>query len=210
MDIAFLGSLVTTIMILGCYSFYFKRTVFYKMIESTYIGATLGMGIAIGVRNILDSGINPIAQGNYMAIIPVVLGLLYFARVSRRWGHLSRLPVAIIVGIGMNVAVLGAVGGTIIPQLRGAMVQIVSPGNPATTLGRAIAVIFTFCVLYYFFWHTWSRSGSGSGVKNLISRLGRIGIMMAFGASFGINIIAYGNLVFERLLLVLQFFRLAG
>lgn len=81
-------------------------------------------------------------QGGLLTV-PVVLGLVFIlARATPRTARVGNLTVAVLVGIGAAVALLGAVAGTLLPQLLG-----VGNGSPVTSL---LSVLITIAVLFYF------------------------------------------------------------
>ncbi|MCA9979480.1 MAG: hypothetical protein KDD89_01550 [Anaerolineales bacterium] len=120
-------------------------------------------------------------QGGLLTV-PVVLGLAFvLARATPRTARVGNLALAVLVGIGAAVALVGALVGTLLPQLLSA-----GSGSPVVTF---ISVLITICVLFYFH-HQLQAVAVNTAVsaprwQQLIGgTIGRALLMMTLGAVF--------------------------
>jgi hypothetical protein len=108
----------------------------------------------------------------------------------RRLSWLSNVSLAILLGVGVAVALGGAVLGTLVPQVSAATTPAISEppimSDVLEPLGRLVAIIGTAAGLTVF------SFTSGRPTRRLVNRLlnrgSRIGhwfIMIGFGAAYG-------------------------
>ena len=76
---------------LAIFSFVYKENAIYRLFEHIYVGAAAGYTIVVNYGNIVDRGIVPLfQQGKYNLVIPLVIGLLLYARFFKNIAWLSR------------------------------------------------------------------------------------------------------------------------
>ena len=182
---------------LAIFSFVYKENPVYRLFEHIYVGAAAGYTIVVNYGNIVDRGIVPLfQQGKYNLVIPLIIGLLLYARFFKNIAWLSRWAIAFLLGIGVGVSTFGEVNSVIIAQVRASMMTlIVRNGDGVFQLGRSvnnwIMVFGTLSVLLYFFFSVEQKGFVKHG-----SALGRAIMMITFGVSFG-------NVVMGRISLLL-------
>ena len=182
---------------LAIFSFVYKENPVYRLAEHIYVGAAAGYTIVVNYGNIVDRGIKPlVSQGSYNLIIPLVFGLLLYARFFKSIAWLSRWSIAFLLGIGVGVSTFGEVNSVIIAQVRASMMTlIVKDSSGAFLLGRSlnnwIMVLGTLSVLLYFFF-----SVEQKGLVRKGASFGRAIMMITFG-------VAFGNVVMGRISLLL-------
>jgi hypothetical protein len=125
-----------------------------------------------------------------ISLIGAILGALLLTRGMRRLSWLSNISVAILLGVGVAVALGGAVLGTLVPQLGAATTPAISEppimSDILNPLGRIIAIIGTAAGLTVFSFT--SRRPTRRLVNRLLNRGARIGhwfILIGFGAAYG-------------------------
>ena len=125
-----------------------------------------------------------------MQMVGVVLGALLLIRGVRGLSWLSDISVSILLGVGVGVALSGAVLGTLLPQLDAATNPAI-PEPPILpeilqTVGQVVAVIGTVTGLMVF---TFVVRRPGRDLSNRVlvggSRIGRWFILIGFGAVYG-------------------------
>jgi hypothetical protein len=109
----FVLTLVSAALAFFCLTFLFKGwNPFFATSEHIYIAGTTAVGIWTTLQSLNSNALIPISQGRLTLIIPVLIGLLTFARYTKyRW--LARYPVAMLSGIGLGIIV----GQTLRPQI---------------------------------------------------------------------------------------------
>jgi hypothetical protein len=208
----YLAFFLTLLVIIG---FLFgEKNFLFRLATYTLVGLTSGIAVIIVIFQVLiprllwpvTSGTGPDAG---FILIPIILSLLLFAKLSHRMNRLGNLSTALLVGVGGAVLIGGALTGTIFPQLRAVMANF-SPARAATagisfqmSLLDGVFMLFgTISSLAFF--HFGARSRSNRPVTRpvpveILAWFGKIFIAIALGALFaGVFIAALSSLV-ERL-----------
>ncbi len=104
-----LGVWIAAILTIAAYSFLWKENRLYRAVEHIFVGIGAGYSVAMGYNNIIGKAWDPITKkGQFYLIIPVLMGVLLFARFVKSISWASRIPLAFIVGMGAAVALRGA------------------------------------------------------------------------------------------------------
>ncbi|HHW26590.1 MAG TPA: hypothetical protein GXX23_04510 [Firmicutes bacterium] len=191
---------LAAIMSLGIYSYLFKENPFFRVCEHLYLGLSLAHLAVMGWTNVRDLGLTPLKNGQWSALIPVVLGVLLFARFIPGMAWLSRYSLAYLVGVAAAVTITGVIDAGIITQIRGAII-------PLNSLNAVFTLIANVTAISVFFFIIGSRGENGSVLGNktfqkLIDKsalVGRFILMVSFGAVFGTTIMARLGLFIPRL-----------
>ncbi|MCL4424090.1 MAG: hypothetical protein M1553_01225 [Firmicutes bacterium] len=172
---------------LAVLSFVIKENSAYRVAESLLIGTSAAHAFVMGVINIRRLAIAPLLGGRWLMIIPIIIGILLFTRLSRKLMWLSLYPIALIVGLGLGMTLRGAIFAQFLSQVKATML-------PLNSVNNLIIIVGTTAVLLFFFF-TREREGLfGSYV-----RFGRWIMMIAFGATFGDSVMMAMTLLIGRL-----------
>lgn len=184
---------IAALLTLSIYSFLYKDNMFYKFAEKLLVGISIGYYLSVYWHNTIIAKVyNPLVHDkNFWVIIPLLLGLLMFSRLVRGQGHLSRIPIAFVVGASTGIAVPSSFEN-LMKQVQGTM--------PTTfTVGNFVIIIGVISTLVYFFF-----SLEHKGFIGKVSRVGITFIMIAFGAAFGATIMARVSLFIGRIQFLLH------
>ena len=138
-----IGNWLMAIVTLGLYSILVNDNRLFRIVEHLYVGVTAGNAIVVTWVYIRDSGLQPIAKGNWLILIPVILGLLQFTRFSKSYSWVSRYPVQWLVGVGIGVSLVTTLNVHFIGQVTATM-------RPLTSLNAIIIFIGTLATVLYF------------------------------------------------------------
>ncbi|MDD4310797.1 MAG: hypothetical protein PHO32_10475 [Candidatus Cloacimonetes bacterium] len=188
MSYELMSNLVGAFFTLCIFSFLYKDNPFYQMAEQLLVGISLGYGLVFTYERIfIPYTWQPIVvKHNYVLIIPAIMGMLYLFRFSRKLGWLSRYPIAFsMMSVGMGVPL--SMHASILVQMRQAMV-------PLETINLFLIFIGTIAVLLYFFF-----SKAHSGIYGKFVNVGKWYMMIGFGASFGMTVMARISLLIGRI-----------
>ncbi|GAB1467697.1 hypothetical protein MASR2M64_03790 [Candidatus Cloacimonadota bacterium] len=188
MSFELMSNLVGAFFTLCIFSFLYKDNPFYQMSEQLLVGISLGYGLVFTYERIFVPFLwQPIVlKHNFILIFPAILGTLYLFRFSRKLGWLSRYPIAFsMMSIGMGVPL--GIHASILVQMRQGMV-------PLETVNLFLIFLGTIAVLLYFFF---SKAHSGSYGKFV--NVGKWYMMIGFGASFGLTVMARISLLIGRI-----------
>ncbi len=191
-----IGALIS----LGMYSYLYKENPVFRVCEHLYLGLSLAHLAVMGWGNVRDVGLTPLRNGQYLTIIPVILGLLLFSRFIPRLSWLGRYSLAYLVGVASAVTITGVIDAGIISQIQGAII-------PLTSVNAVITLLCNVSAIAVFFFIVGSGVGKGFVSENRTvghvvkqgSLIGRFVLMVSFGAVFGTTVMARLGLFIPRL-----------
>lgn len=192
---------------LALLSLVFKENKVYRLFEHIYLGLALGYDVDIYWTQILKPQFwDPLTlQGQWVWIMTVPVGLMFYGSYTRRFAWMSRLVFGVTFGL---------VAGTVfqdtcqrfVPQVTKSFKPLVPPppipGDLHRTLhatsfvlNNALFMVILICVLTYFFF--------AFELKNKLllkmAQSGRLMLMFAFGAMFGATIMTRMALLIDRM-----------
>ncbi len=214
------GVIIAGFLSLMMFSFIFKDNPFFKFGEHLYLGIAIGYYVNIQWFNYMRPNLveklvpnigppNPVdpanpesvsfPPGDYLVIVPALLGIFILMRMIPKFSWLSRISFAFYIGgyAGINLPMV--VAGIILPQLVAATAAIAFlDANGVLAIGPGINTILlmvsTFCVLVYFFFSIEHR-----GPVFALSKVGIYVLMVTFGAAFGYTVMARMSLLIGRI-----------
>lgn len=173
---------------LAIYSFLAGDNPFYRFAEHLLVGLTIGYTLVVTVKSVLwPQSLSPVVSGDWLSIIPLVLGGLILLRLTRRWASWSRIPLALVVGGGAGVAIPAMLQARILTQ----MDATISGASSWTGWLILVGVVTT---LSYFVFTREHR-----GVWGGAARVGRVFMMVFFGATFAYTVMSRVALLIGRL-----------
>lgn len=212
---------VAALLTLAIFSFLYRDNPFYRFAEHLFVGLSAGYYIILNywtvihpnlVRPLLlafeGRGVNPAnaglfaaEQGDYRGflLIPAAFGVLLFARLLPRGGWLSRLPLAVIIGVYAGIKTTGFAQGDFVAQVQASLQPLWRAGDPAYGVN---AILFTFglvtSLLFFFF------SREHKGALGAAARAGVWFLMIGFGAGYGYTVMSRISLLIGRFQFLLE------
>lgn len=182
----------------------YKDNPLFKLVEHLYIGSALGYGLVYQWYNIwvnqIISGLRPEAKnqllGQWTIILPGILGLLMYTRLSKKYSWVSRMPIALMVGFGVGYSIPTTISASLLKQLQPMTMDLLhnSAGQFSIHWNELIAFVGVIATLIYFFF-----SLEHKRVVGAVSRVGVWFLMVAFGASFGYTVMGRLSLLIGRI-----------
>jgi hypothetical protein len=192
------GVWVGVILLLMTWSFLYKNTFVYRVVENMFVGVGAGYVTIVAIKTILTTAWTPIyEQGRLVIIVPFVIGLLLYvrfvpglacARALSKWG------IAVIVGVVTGLFVRSIVEVNIIQQILSTAAPFATVKAPLDIFNAVLVLTVVVCTLLYFLF-----SREQKGVLGYVSKFGRYAMMVNFGAIFGGTVIARFANVIDRL-----------
>ena len=177
-----MGLYLSAALIIMVYSFFlYKDNPLFHIAQNLAIATVLANGTVMSLKSIYDIAWTPgVIQGKDTALWVACLALsaVMLIRYVPKYGWLSRLPLAIIVGCGIGIGVRGAASAELLDQIRATIRPII--GGPMTPLDNLIQMVFTLSIIAYF---VFTREHKGP--MRPVSRIARYAMMVTFGAIFG-------------------------
>ena len=199
------GVIVAAGFTLALYSFLYKDNPLFKVAEHVYVGVAAAYVFGITWYNVfLDDIIKTYfavgggAGGHdpWVMVFPTLLGLLMLTRFSRRFGWLSRLSFAFVVGVGAGLTIPRYLSSFVLGQIEPSLAPLTLSWEGLNLLLILVGVL---TVLIYFFF-----SVEHTGPVGTASKVGIWFLMISFGASFGYTVMARLSLLIGRVSFLLD------
>lgn len=176
---------------IATYSFLYKENRLFRIAEHLFVGLGAGYAIVMGWDNVMTKAWKPMVQkGEYKFIVPMILGALVFTRFVKGYNWLSRIPMALLVGMGTALALRGSIQAEFVDQISATVI-------PMNSINNILIVLGTLGTLVYFFF-----AQKHNAAIEYSSRFGRWVMMASFGAAFGNAVMGRISLLISRLQLM--------
>ncbi|MGI6643395.1 MAG: hypothetical protein ACOX3V_05305 [Bacillota bacterium] len=161
----------------------------FRVCEALLIGVTAANGIVLSYHNYIRATIvtDILEKARYSLLIPILIGLLMYARLTRRYQWLSRIPSSLWIGVGAGYAFSRGPALTL-SLVKASFLKLDSINNVVFVIGLAAVVIY-----FYF-----TVSGQ-SRIHGQISQVGRTFMLIFFGARFATGVMGRVSLLLGRL-----------
>lgn len=172
---------LTTMFVLITFSFVFKENPLYNFVEHMFIGASGGYLLVQAGKNVYTYGVNPLLRGNAIYATSIILSALVFFRLSRKYGWVSRYPIALLMAVGTGLVLRTSPETEILAQIRASAVPLIRP-DLLTVFNNVVIVVITIATISYF---VFTLQTSAHASSRWLAKLGEYGMMIGFGASMG-------------------------
>jgi hypothetical protein len=180
MDIG--GVMIGFLLTLCVLSYVVKDNPLYRLAVHVLVGVSAGYAIVLVVRQVFvpvwTALRDDIGGNGLLWIVPMVLALLLLLKALPRTTVMGNGAMAVLMAIGSAVAFVGAVAGTLVPQI---LVR-----HESAPMGLLLAIL-TISVLAYFIFTGRSVAGERTHMPRWyqpVSVLGRVVITMALAGLF--------------------------
>lgn len=181
------GVWVAALLTLGVFSFLIKENKIFRTVEHLFVGVAAGQGLIRQYQSIIRIAWDPLVKkGDMMMLVPLVLGVMLFARYVRGVTHFSRWPLAFLMGLGASLSIK-SIESDFVRQIQATLLSLDKLDN--------IFIVFGTVTALAYFYFTFRPSPVLSGA----SRVGRYVLMMCFGAAFGNAVMGRISLLISRL-----------
>jgi hypothetical protein len=205
MSIELISTLIGLILTLMVFSYLIGDNLLFRLAINLFIGVASGYAVVVVFSSVLLPKLrvlsldNPVQLG--LGLVPFVLGITLFAKLSPRTAGIGSFAMALLVGVGAATALSGAVIGTLIPQARSAMDAFTSPVFLHWLQGAVMLLGMVLTLAYFQF--SARRLADGTVRRNIafesLAWLGRIFIAITFGVLFAGVYMAALTAMIERL-----------
>jgi hypothetical protein len=206
-----IGVWAGAILTLLVFSYLLGDTPLFRIAQALFVGVAVGYGATVAIYLVLFPDlIDPLltnTTSNWPLFIPLVLGLLLFTKLRTSWASLGNLSIAFLFGVGGALAIGGALGGTLLPQL-GATVVSLAPAQGLDTLVNNLLLVFGTIGAFLSFRFITSTERRPLRTLDAIGRgwgyVGRWFVLIAFGAIFADTAISRVSILIGRVYYLLH------
>ncbi|MBC8425609.1 hypothetical protein H8E07_15955 [bacterium] len=191
------------------FSFLYKDNPFFRFAESVFAGVSLGYYIGQTFdQTLVPNVIRPLQELHptpfvswdwWRLVIPMILGVLLYARYIGRVAWVNRFALAIYVGYYAAIEMMQKLQGEVLPQSAETIVSLTHNwGNFYEWSAMIITTVGVLAVLVYFFF-----SAEHKGFVGGVSKVGVWFLMVSFGAAFGYTIMGRISILIGRVVFLL-------
>lgn len=168
---------------LAVYSYLWGDNPLYRAAVHLLVGVSTAYASLLALRLAILPSLRTLVTGqkvDLLWLIPVVLGALLLLKVTPQSGGFGNGAVWLMVAVGSAVALIGAVSGTLVPQV----------STVQRTIAGVTSALLTMTVLYHFQMTRVKRSGQDQpwtrvpAWQRAIQNIGRGVLMLTLGAVF--------------------------
>lgn len=199
MQMDFLWTLIGFTLTLLVFSYLFGDNFLFRLAASLFIGVTAGYSVVLIIDDVIVPRMFvPLSSGNLqevaLAVVPLILGILIFCKLSPRISKLGSVSMGFLVGIGAALLVGGVATGTLAGQIRAAVSgfdlqpSMLDGRSAAGVLGESVVfLVGTLSTLAYFQFTTGGKNaaaGQQSAFLKIAANIGKFFIAVTLGAIF--------------------------
>jgi hypothetical protein len=200
-----IGIWIAALLTLCIYSFLYRDNPFYRFAEHLFVGLSVGYFTVLTIhQGLIPFAWDPLSAAfterqwsGLVRLIPIGIGLLFFARLSPSHAWLIRYPIAILIGVGSGLAIPNVMRADIFRQVHGTLTPFaqIHAGelDPFQIFGAILMLIGVISTLTYFFFSVEHR-----GVVGGVSKIGIVFLMIGFGSAFGNTVMGRVSLLIQR------------
>ena len=191
-----LGAWVTGFLTLAIFSFLYKDNPLFKIAENLYVGVGMGYYVSLYFFQVWMPLVwEPLKAGNYIVIIPSIMGLLLLSQLTPKLSWLSRYTLTFTIGYSCGLAIPMTINTDMLTQILGTVKPFATIGSVSgmAIFNMIFILLAVLCVLTYFFFSVESK-----GAVKKISNVGIYVLMAYFGAAFGNTVMARFSLLYGR------------
>jgi len=193
------GIWVAALFTLAIFSFLYKDNPVYKFAEHLLVGVSAGYYL---VQYFFSAAykkfyVPVFINGEYWLIVGGILGIMMFARLSRKTEWVSRYPVAFYVAAWAGYVIPSYIHVRVLQQARSTMFNPLAMSVQEALSATVLLVGVVTTLLYFYF------SAEHKGTLKHVSRIGVTFLMIGFGATFGYNVMGRVSLLIGRFQFIL-------
>ncbi len=190
-------------------TFLYKENALYRLLEHILIGLAIGYTLAIEITNVfLPNWWNRMvgardAVANWWWLLVIPFGLLWYTQLSKKYVWLSQCLMSFFLGTGVGMAFRGIFNllfeegkGQVPDTFRSVAITSWNLQGIWPAVNNLIYIVVCLTVLSYFFF---SFRHEKHRILRVSSKMGRIFLMISFGAIFGTTVQGRMSLFIDRL-----------
>lgn len=184
-----LGLVIGFILTLLIYSYVIGDNPAYRLAVHILVGVSAAYAAVLVLRQailpiVAQLALNPLSLNSLLWLVPILLALLLILQRLPRFAWLGDNATALLVGVGAAIALMGAITGTLLPQI----LVFGDAGNTSLSpIQGIVTAVLTACTLLTFQF-TGKKNELGEWVRPFWQRgfvqIGQAVLMITFGALF--------------------------
>jgi hypothetical protein len=175
------------------YTVAFKDNNLFRFVESIFVGTAAGYMVTANWFNFIKPQVLNLQKGQYMLIVPFIIGLLVYTRYIRSIAWVSRISLAFTLGYGAGFILTRDFKPNFIAQVIATFRPLWGTATTGVAVNNWLLVVGVCASLVYFLFTVEQKS-----IVGYAARAGRWVMMIALGAAFGSTVMARVSLFLGR------------
>ncbi|MGI6643502.1 MAG: hypothetical protein ACOX3V_05860 [Bacillota bacterium] len=173
----------------------YKENKLFRIAETVLVSVTAANGIVMSFHNYIKPAIatDIVRDHKYFQLIPIFIGLLMYTRFVRPISWLARIPMSFWIGTGAGY-IFTKTPALFFSQIEATFLSFDSVNN-------IVFIVGVVTVLSYFYF---TLNLEKNAVLKGSSRVGRMFILVGFGAAFANTVMSRISVLLGRLQFLLQ------
>lgn len=178
------GLLIGFLLTLFIYSYLVGDNPLYRLAIHVLVGVSAAYAAVIALRRVILPVLQRLGNGpgtvdNLVWLVPLLLSLLLVLKMVRPVSWVGNSAAGVLVTVGAAVALVGAIGGTVLPQVTTSTTE-----NPL--LSVLAAILTASALLYFQFTGQADREGNyrQPAWQRIVGTIGLAVLMVSFGAVY--------------------------
>ena len=196
-----LGAVLAALLTLFILSYLIGDNPFYRLAASLFVGLTAGYAVVVALSNVIwPQMITPLlnvlstpenfdVSRTVLAVIAFILSIILVFKLFASTTRPASCVTALMVGVGVAVAIGGTLAGTLIPQVQAAFIPLWSTKGTANVLESLVEGLFmvvgTVATLWFFYYGGRARPGLPTERPGWVKALAPVGEVF-LGTTFGV------------------------
>jgi len=156
----------------------YKDNPYYRVVEALFIGTALSNALVLAFESIRKMSWTPLLEGEIIAIIPIIFGLLWLTKLTKEWDWLSKWSLGIMTGVGAGITMRGWVHGFIVKEFKRQASYFAGAASIGDVTNGLIGLAFGFCFIIYNIFTF--RNVEKKPLKDIVD-IGRYAQLVVFG-----------------------------
>lgn len=171
---------IQALIVICVFSFLYRDNTVYGFAQSFYVGCGAGHGIVLAWQRLHPMIAVPLQRGEWMVAIPIALSLMLLCRFIKKLSWVSRLAMAIPVGVGSGVALRAIPATQILRQVSVTSQNVFSVDGWIMLIGVISTVVFFLFTV-----------GRDNIIVRRVASIGLAFMCIAFGVTFAGHVMSY-------------------
>ncbi|MEM0083924.1 MAG: hypothetical protein QW743_00315 [Candidatus Methanomethylicia archaeon] len=182
---------------LAVYTFLYKENPWSRFAEYAFIGTAAGYDVAYfldWLRGQWEGTWSTTTSGTIAFIFAMLISVLWYFRFSKRFFWIYRIPLAVVVGTGIGLALRTVVFAQLIAQVRATAGLSFIGVDAWTVFNNLVTAVIVVCVLLYFIFTIKQEAIYWKPVN----KFARYSMMVGFGSAYGYTVLTRMSMFIGR------------
>lgn len=182
-----ISTIVGLVLTLLVFSYLLADTLLYRLAVAIFVGVSAAFTAIVTYESVIRPALTATGTELIIAIVAAALVGVLMLKPFRQLNGLTNLALAFFIGVGVAVAVVGALTGTLIPLVvdtASRETADITPAEIIETVLIAIGVVTTMLYFQYGGRRLADGSRDRSQVNRLFAGIGEIFIVVTLGALY--------------------------